>query len=790
MKSLFWAAAAALMAGGAALAQPEVSTVTVNVGTVVRPFDDRLAGINVATWDNAPLLDSASLAVALATDVRLMRFPGGSTADTYHWATNSSDPTPNYHGVSFDQFETVLAASNHIQSIITTNYGSGTAQEAGAWVADALAKGYNVKYWEIGNECYGGWENDTHTLPHDPLTYALQAIQYISAMKQADPTARVGVVLALGEDNYANYPSEAVKNPVTGAYHSGWDAVVLSTLAQNQVTPDFVIYHSYPENTGQESDTGLMQAGSQWLTAAATLQSELNDYLGAAAASVEMLNTENNSVSSNPGKQSTSLVDGLYMADSFGYICQSRFDAWVWWALYNSQDTVFNNSPSLYGWREYGDYGIVEVTGAEPNGLFYFPTYYVAKILSHFARAGDAVVAAQSSLSSLLDVFAARRTDGSLSLLVVNKSIPTAGNPSGVSVTANFALSGFTPAANAAEYQYGVPQDSRAETDTNGSVDPISDPLADVQVGTVGIGGASFSLTFPAASVTLLSLPPAQGASANSRLVNISSNGYVEGTTHLLDAGFIIAGSGSEQVLVRGVGPALAGYGVSSPVSNVQLQIFDAGGNVLYANNGWSGGTATNTSALQAAFSSTGAFPLPVGSLDSALLVSLPPGSYTAEVSGMNGAAGTGLAEVYEVSTSGTRLHNISCRGYVDNAGHALTDGFYISASGPEQEQVLIRGVGPTLANFGLTSFAADPTLKLIPAGTTNVISADDDWSDSTASGLSSAFALTGAFALPPLSRDAAVEIVLPGGGYTAQVTGTNGPAGDALVEIYEVPQG
>lgn len=785
----FLAALAALAAAGAAAAQTENSTVTVNVGSVVRPFDDRLAGLNVATWDNAPLLDAASLAVLQAADVRLMRFPGGSTADTYHWASNSSDPTPNYHGVSFDQFETQLAAPNHIQAIITTNYGSGTPQEAAGWVAYSLSQGYNVKYWELGNECYGSWENDAHTLPHDPQTYALQAIQSISAMKQADPTARVGVVLSLGEDNYANYPSEAVKNPVTGLYHSGWDAVVLSILAQNHVTPDFVIYHGYPQNTGQESDTGLMQDGSQWLSVAATLQTELNDYLGAAAANVEMLNTENNSVSSNPGKQTTSLVNGLYMADSFGYISQSSFNAWVWWALYNSQDTAFNNSPSLYGWREFGDYGIVEVTGAEPSGLFYFPTYYVAKILSHFARSGDAVVSAQSSLSALLDVFAAKRADGSLSLLIVNKSIPTSGNPGGVSVTGNFTLNGFVPAANATQYQYGVPQDTRAETDTNASVDPIGDSSADVQVSSVGISGATFTMTFPAASVTLLSIPPAQGASANSRLVNISCDGYVAGTSHILEAGFVIAGAGTEQVLIRGVGPALAGYGVGSPVSEVQLQLFDSGGNVLYTNSGWSSGTAANTQALQGAFGATGAFSLPVGSMDSALLVSLPPGNYSAEVSGVNGAAGTGLAEVYEVSAAGTRLHNLSGRGYVDNSGHALTGGFFISAAGSQQEQVLIRGVGPTLASFGVSSFAADPTLKLVPAGTSTVVSADDDWNDSAVSGLSHAFTITGAFALAPFSRDAALEVVLPGGGFTAQVFGSDGPAGDALVEIYEVPQ-
>ncbi|HZZ58595.1 MAG TPA: hypothetical protein VFE31_12250, partial [Opitutaceae bacterium] len=125
MKTLFLAAVAALAAAGAASAQQETSTVTVNAGTTVRTFDDRLAGINTATWDNSNLVDAASNAVVQAIDTRLMRFPGGSTSDQYHWQTNQvTSNSGSYSGVSFDQFETQLAQPNHIQTIITTNYGS------------------------------------------------------------------------------------------------------------------------------------------------------------------------------------------------------------------------------------------------------------------------------------------------------------------------------------------------------------------------------------------------------------------------------------------------------------------------------------------------------------------------------------------------------------------------------------------------------------------------------------------------------------------------------------------
>ncbi|HEY3756332.1 MAG TPA: hypothetical protein VGL42_09310 [Opitutaceae bacterium] len=739
-------------------------------------------------------------------DTRIMRFPGGSSSDVYHWQTNLVDGS-TYAGVSFDQFETQLALPNHIQTMITLNYGDASVSEAQAWVAYSVSKNYNVKYWEVGNECYGNWENDTHAHQWDPLTYGQQAVLYINAVKQADPTARVGVVLGVGEDAYpAAITSEAVTNPVTHVSHFGWDPIVLATMAKAGVYPDFVIYHRYEQQPSQENDGGLMSVGGTTAPNAATvpgswadisneLQAELTDYLGQAnAAKVEVLNTENNSVSYNPGKQTTSLVNGLYMADSLGYVAsQTNFNGWIWWDLYNG-NTQYNNGSNLYGWRQYGDYGVIQAPNSQTPATttLYFPTYYVQKILGHFARQGDQVVSATSTLTRYLDVFAAKRADGSLSLLVINKSIPTTNN--GQTLTANFTLNGFTPAAAATEYQYGTAQDTQAQTDTANSTNAFADAAADVQTSTVSISGPTFSLAFPAASVTLLSIPPAQAASSSDRLVNISSNGYVNGTTNELDAGFFVSGpvGSTETVLIRGIGPALTGFGVSGAATNVNLTVYSAANNnaVIATNNGWSGGSQANTTQLQNAFSSTGAFGLPVGSMDSAVILQLAPGSYTATVNGVGTVSGTAVAEVYEVTSSGNaRLLNISCRGLVDSSGHMLTDGFYIAGTGGNQEQVLIRGVGPGLSAF-LSSYVADPALKLFTAGSPPVeIAANDDWSDSATSGMNAAFAATYAFGLTPMSRDAGLLITLPPGGYTAQVYGTDGPGGDALVEIYEVPQ-
>ena len=123
----------------------------------------------------------------------------------------------------------------------------------------------------------------------------------------------------------------------------------------------------------------------------------LNDYLGKKADRVEMAVTEHNSVFSNPGKQTTSLVNGLFYADALGNLLKTEFNAMLWWDLRNGQEAGNNNSASLYGWRRYGDYGIVNA--ADPAGpADRYPTFYVSKLLKHFARRGERVVAGEQRL--------------------------------------------------------------------------------------------------------------------------------------------------------------------------------------------------------------------------------------------------------------------------------------------------------------------------------------------------------------------------------------------------------
>ncbi len=465
---------------------PSVINVTVNAADAARVVDARHFGVNTAVWDS--LLDT-SVTTNLLTQMGAgsLRFPGGSLSDDYHWATNTTDSNTWTWATSFDQFAQVATAIG-AQVFVTADYGSGTPAEAAAWVQESnVTNHYGFKYWEIGNEEYGSWETDTNIMPHDPYTYAQRFQQYYTQMKAVDPTIKIGAVAVPGEDSYANNSNHPVVNPVTGVTHNGWTPVMLATLNSLGVIPDFLIYHRYPESPGGESDQGLLLSNGTWSTDAADLRSQLNDYLGTtAAAGVELDNTENNSVSSDPGKQTTSLVNGLFLADSICAAMNTEFNSVTWWDLRNGQETTDNNSSTLYGWRQYGDYGVVD-SANPPGPADTYPTFYVERLLQHFARGGDQLVSAISDYP-FLSVCAAQRTGGGLTLLVVNNSATNALN-------ANISISGASPASAGTLYSYGIPQDNAAETGV-GSADITTSPITGLST--------SFSYSFPPYSANVI----------------------------------------------------------------------------------------------------------------------------------------------------------------------------------------------------------------------------------------------------------------------------------------------
>lgn len=433
-------------------AAPPPAEVLVNVdaNAVKRTVDARLFGLNTAVWD-MQFNTATTRSLLSANGTRLLRFPGGSLSDEYHWRTNTTLNNTFQWATNFDAFASVAQAVG-AQAVITANYGTGTPQEAADWVRQAnITKGYGFKYWEIGNECYGSWETDSRQRHHDPYTYALAARDYITAMKAVDPSIKIGVVAVTGETSFVNYTDHPAINPRTGQSRNGWTPVLLATLKSLGVMPDFVIYHRYEQLPTFEDDAGLLQSAKSWTNDAADLRRQLSDYLGAQAAQIELVCTENNSVSSLPGKQTTSLVNGLLYADSFGQILQTEFTTWMWWDLRNGQEANYNNSPLLYGWRTYGDYGLVAPNTSEP-----YPTYYASKLMSLFTAEGDQVVQTASNFT-LLAAYAVKRADGALALLLINKSLTNA-------IDARLSLTGFAVPPQATVHRYGKPQDEAART--------------------------------------------------------------------------------------------------------------------------------------------------------------------------------------------------------------------------------------------------------------------------------------------------------------------------------------
>ncbi|MFM7751048.1 MAG: hypothetical protein ACKPB0_11620 [Opitutaceae bacterium] len=181
-----------------------------------------------------------------------------------------------------------------------------------------------------------------------------------------------------------------------------------------------------------------------------------------------------------------------------------------------------------------------------------------------------------------------------------------------------------------------------------------------------------------------------------------------------------------------------------------------------------------------------GAFALPAGSKDAALLRTLLPGSYSAHSRNRGTVPATVLTEIYDAGTDGNaRLTNISSRNLVGRGGATLTAGFVVT--GDQPVRLLIRGVGPSLASFGVGDVLADPLLTQRRSDG-SVVDLYDDWSVVEAGIIAERlFTRAGVFELTRGSRDAVVDVRLPAGAYTATISAKGGAIGQALVEIYVI---
>jgi len=270
-----------------------------------------------------------------------------------------------------------------------------------------------------------------------------------------------------------------------------------------------------------------------------------------------------------------------------------------------------------------------------------------------------------------------------------------------------------------------------------------------------------------AAANALLSgtaLPAAEALNLSTRL-NVGTGDNV------LIAGFIITGTDSKEVIVRGLGPSLEVNGVPLPdrLADPALDLYQ-NTTLIMSNNNWK-------DSQEAEIEATG-IP-PTDDFEAAIVATLAPGSYTAILRGNDGGTGNGLVEVYDLDTTvKSTLANTSTRGLVQTGDNVLIGGFIVGDG--ETDTVVIRAIGPSLADQEVADPLQDPTLDLYNSDGA-VIMSNDNWRDSQETLLQSS-GLT-----PTNDAESAIITSLASGEYTAIVRGKNDTTGVALVEIFNL---
>lgn len=256
-------------------------------------------------------------------------------------------------------------------------------------------------------------------------------------------------------------------------------------------------------------------------------------------------------------------------------------------------------------------------------------------------------------------------------------------------------------------------------------------------------------------------------------LVNISTRLNVLTGENVLDAGFIITGTGSKRVLIRGLGPVLADFGIQNVLADPLIELHAAAtGALLAANDNWKNNQKTEIQATGLA---------PVNDLESALITTLSAGAYTVIERGKLDTTGVGLVEVYDLDGGfGPELGNISTRGFVDTGSNVMIAGFIVASSTGGSSQVIVRALGPSLGSFGISNPLADPTLELHD-GNGTLIAANDNWrstqqTEILATGLA-----------PSNDAEAAIVATVAPGAYTAIESGAASSSGVGLVEVYNL---
>jgi hypothetical protein len=241
--------------------------------------------------------------------------------------------------------------------------------------------------------------------------------------------------------------------------------------------------------------------------------------------------------------------------------------------------------------------------------------------------------------------------------------------------------------------------------------------------------------------------------------------------------GFIISGNASKNVAIRGIGPSLAAFGISDALADPTLELRDSNGGLIKLNDDW-----TDNAADAAQLTLLGL--APSNTKESGIVATLQPGaSYTAILAGKNQTTGVGLVEIYDVGQGAdSQLANISTRSFVLTGNNVTIAGFILG--GNNNPRIVVRGLGPSLAQFGLSPVLADPTLELRDNNGTLLV-ANNDWQDDPTMIMPGQLVALGL--APQNTKESGIVLLLPPGAYTAILAGANGGTGLGLIEIYNV---
>lgn len=360
---------------------------------VTTSINPGIFGINAALWDG-DLLDSRTETYVKAVNHQVLRYPGGLRADEDHWQEVLSKKD---HMVDIDEFLDFCKKTN-TEPMITVNYGTGTPEEAAAWVKHVnVVKKAKVRYWEVGNELYGNWHPQFTTGD----VYGKKAVDFIKAMKAVDPSIEVSVIWVMEGE---------------------WNKQVLEATKE---LADAVIVHHYPQHSGEENDAALLSAPQSLDEILPSIQNQLKSF-GKAGKKYGIWLTEWNSVDFKPGPQTLGLVNGLFVADYLGMLAKHNIEHADYWDIHNDITD------------QGGDYGYLSRTGAPDGDNVPRPSYHA------FAMASKALRGQLLDCSASDDnvtCYMAKKPDGKMSLLFINKNPKT-------DVTASLQIKGLKSGEN------------------------------------------------------------------------------------------------------------------------------------------------------------------------------------------------------------------------------------------------------------------------------------------------------------------------------------------------------